>query len=206
MTDQTFWCPVQWGSLFKHFASCEFTYVSFLCANPSTSHKQQILLCRRCNLGPAISPGKKTQQHRMSNIITHIKAAATRCCAYRGGQRQTQTSIKPNHHASKCTDAPYHQGVNVEQIWQGGAAKQDNLLVFYRLVKAMTIRGIGHGENTSGRVQNWMQLDMCFVSCEIKRRNRGICCYKFYSFALLDTIKTASQCMSTCHSHKVSLS
>lgn len=39
------------------------------------------------------------------------------------GRRQTQTSIKPNHHTSEHTDAPYHQGVNVEQIRRGGAAK-----------------------------------------------------------------------------------
>lgn len=105
--------------------------------------------------------GKKTQQHRI-NIIRHIKAAATRCCTCRGGRRQTQTSIKPSHHTSKHTDAPYHQGVNVEQIRHGGAAKQDNLLVFYRSVKAVTIRERTRGKHKC-KIRGTLTHLLCFV-------------------------------------------
>lgn len=194
MKDPTFWCPVQWGS----GVNLHMFHLYVQAHQHRTNSKYCFVAGATSDL--LFPLGKKTQQHRMSNIITHIKAAATHCCACRGGQRQTQTSIKPNHHTSKCTDAPYHQGVNVEQIRQGGAAKQDNLLVLHRSVKAVTIRETDTGKTQVAECK--IGCSLTFVSCEIKRRNRGICGYKFYSFVLLDTIKTPSQCTSTSHSHK----
>lgn len=203
MKDQTFWCPVQWRRCSRILSGVNLHPFHLY----MKTHRQRTN-SKYCFVAGATSAllfplgGKKTQQHRMSNIITHIKAAATRCCACRGGQRQTQTSIKPSHHTSKCTDAAYHQGVNVEQIRQGGAAKQDNLLVFYRLVKAVTMRGTDTGKTQVAESKIGRTLT-CALSL-VKSKGGIEESVAISSIALYDEtpLKTPSQCTSTCHSHK----
>ena len=99
---------------------------------------KQILLCSRCNLGPAISHEDKHISEEWKVLLTtHIKTPEQLHIGAHAeseeDKTQTETSIVPNKYTSKQRYTPYHQGWIWKKPGKKGKLKEDNLLLLYSL-------------------------------------------------------------------------
>lgn len=154
------------------------------------SMDKQILLCSRCDLGPAISHGDKHNTKEWTVLLpTHIKAPVHVHTRVHAEREEDKTSIVPNKCTSKHTKIhPIITGWSWNKSGKGLKLKEDNVLSLYSLfVQSSRQSPYGKCTQMKGfRVEKIKAADSkigcCFRHiqvgfCVIKRRNKGICCH-----------------------------